>query len=234
MAAVELLERAGCSVAVDVPSGRGSRGLTCCGRPLISNGLLAEAVAHAEGNVRRLYPWAADGKPIIACEPSCILTLKDDYPALLRGQLRGMAETVAAACRTFEEFLERRLQHGDTEGEARLTWRPGPRQVLVQAHCHQRSLTGTTALFALLRRLPAATVVDLDAGCCGLAGSFGYEKEHYDVSLLVAEQRLLPLLRQAPADAVVAASGFSCRMQIAHCTGRTALHVAQLLREALD
>jgi Fe-S oxidoreductase len=85
-----------------------------------------------------------------------------------------------------------------------------------------------------LRRIPNSKVVELDAGCCGLAGSFGYEKEHYDVSLQVAEQRLLPALRAAPADAAIVATGFSCRMQIAHCTGRTALHPARLLYDVLS
>jgi FAD/FMN-containing dehydrogenase/Fe-S oxidoreductase len=216
LAAVQLLERAGCTVAVE-----GTAELSCCGRPLISNGLLTQAVAHAERNVRALYSWAAEGKPILACEPSCILTLKDDYPALLRGELRRMAETVAAACLTFEEFLEPRLQPIAT----------GPQQILVQPHCHQRSLTGTTALLSLLRRIHGATVVDLDAGCCGLAGSFGYEKEHYEVSLQIAEQRLAPLLREAATDTAIVAPGFSCRMQIAHCTGRIAVHPAVLLRD---
>jgi FAD/FMN-containing dehydrogenase/Fe-S oxidoreductase len=219
LAAVHLLERAGCVVTLDAPAA-----LSCCGRPLISNGLLTQAVAHAENNVRALYPWAAEGKPILACEPSCILTVKDDYPALLRGPLRRMAETVAAACRTFEEFLEPRFQ---TDVSI-------PRQILVQPHCHQRSLTGTAALLGLLRRIPGATVVDLDAGCCGLAGSFGYEKEHYEVSLQVAEQRLLPALRAAPSDAAIVAPGFSCRMQIAHCTGRVAVHPAMFLRDVLN
>jgi FAD/FMN-containing dehydrogenase/Fe-S oxidoreductase len=231
MAAVDLLERAGCAVALEVPGG-----LSCCGRPLISNGMLDEAIRHAERNVKSLYPWASEGKPILACEPSCLLTLKDDYPALLRGRLRVMADTVAAACLTFEEFLEQRLQLGGTGvspvhnlPDRRDAGPTGPRQLLVQPHCHQRSLTGTAALLALLRRIPGAMVTELDAGCCGLAGSFGYEKEHYDISLQVAEQRLLPALRQAPADAVIVAPGFSCRMQIAHCTGRIAVHPAQLL-----
>jgi len=215
LAVVELLERAGCVVTLDA-----SAALSCCGRPLISNGLLSQAVAHAESNVRALYPWAAEGKPILACEPSCILTVKDDYAALLRGPLRRMAETVAAACRTFEEFLEPRFQPAGT----------GPRRILVQPHCHQRSLTGTAALLELLRRIPGASVVDLDAGCCGLAGSFGYEKEHYEVSCQVAEQRLLPALRAAPAETAIVAPGFSCRMQIAHCSGRISVHPAQLLK----
>jgi Fe-S oxidoreductase len=234
LAAVELLERAGCVVAVDVPDGGDSAALTCCGRPFISNGLLADAVAQVERNVLRLHRWADEGKSIIACEPSCILTLKDDYPALLRGPMRRRAETVASVCRTFEEFLEERLRQRDKGGEAPLLpLRPETGPILVQAHCHQRSLIGTTALLSLLRRVGAAEVMDLDAGCCGLAGSFGYEKEHYDVSIQVAEQRLLPALRPAPARAVVVASGFSCRMQIAHCTGRAAVHPAEFLRGAV-
>jgi FAD/FMN-containing dehydrogenase/Fe-S oxidoreductase len=235
MAAVELLERAGCVVTVDVPDGGDSPALSCCGRPLISNGLLDAAVTHAERNVLRLHRWAAEGKPIVACEPSCILTLKDDYPALLRGSLRHQAETVAAVCRTFEEFLEYRLQQDEKRGTAPLlAFQPSTGPILVQAHCHQRSLTGTTALLALMRRIGRAEVMDLDAGCCGLAGSFGYEKEHYDVSMQVAQQRLLPALRQAPGRAVVVAAGFSCRMQIAHCTGRAAVHPAHLLRNLVQ
>jgi Fe-S oxidoreductase len=220
LAAVELLERAGQRVTL------GPAGLVCCGRPLISNGLLTEAIALAAHNVALLYDWAAVGKPIVACEPSCILTLRDDYPALLRGEQRRRAEAVAAACRTFEELL-------DSVPPDAVPLASGPRRVLVQGHCHQRALVGMGPLLRLLRRLPGAEVVDLDAGCCGLAGSFGYEKEHYDVSLAVGEQRLFPTLRQADAETVIVAPGFSCRTQIAHATGRTAVHPVTLLRAAL-
>jgi FAD/FMN-containing dehydrogenase/Fe-S oxidoreductase len=223
LAAVELLRRAGCAVTLGPPD------LRCCGRPLISNGLLAEAAAQARHNADRLYPWAAEGGRVIACEPSCVLTIQDDYPALLRGDARRRAETVATACRTFEEFLDGLLKgRGDGIG-----WGPGPARVLVQAHCHQRSLVGTGPLLRLLRRVSGAGVTDLDAGCCGLAGSFGYEREHYDVSLQVGEAALFPALRQAPLGAAVVAPGFSCRLQIAHATGRTALHPALLLRGLL-
>jgi FAD/FMN-containing dehydrogenase/Fe-S oxidoreductase len=198
-------------------------GLRCCGRPLISNGLLDRAVQHARHNTRCLFRWAEQGNRITACEPSCILTLKDDYPALLRGELRQQAETVAAACVTFEEYLEPRLP------EQLALVREGPKKVLVQAHCHQRSLVGVGPLLRLLRRIPGAEVIDLDAGCCGMAGSFGYEKEHYEVSRLVGEQRLFPALRQADPDTVVVAPGFSCRRQIEHFTGRRAVHPAELL-----
>jgi Fe-S oxidoreductase len=204
--------------------------LRCCGRPLISNGLLDQAVANARHNVERLYEWARGGGRIIACEPSCILTMRDDYPALLKGELRSQAETVAQACQTFEEFLESILL---PDSGAPLRWKPGPNKILVQAHCHQRSLVGTAPMLKLLRSIPGAEVIDLDAGCCGMAGSFGYETEHYEISRLVGEQRLLPAVRQAGPDTVVVAPGFSCRLQIRHFTGQQAYHPAELLRSCL-
>ena len=143
---------------------------------------------------------------------------------------------MAAACQTFEELLESVLAANDAGSpeaisgpRSELRFRPGPRKILVQGHCHQRSLVGMAPLLQLLRRVPGAEVVDLDAGCCGLAGSFGYEIEHYEVSRLVGEQRLFPAVRNAAPDAAVVAPGFSCRLQIHHFTERAALHPAQLL-----
>jgi FAD/FMN-containing dehydrogenase/Fe-S oxidoreductase len=241
--------------------------LWCCGRPLISNGLLAQATAHATHNVQRLYDWASRGWPIIACEPSCILTIKDDYPALLSDGLRRQAEAVASQCFTFEEFLLGALHRNDVScgfynWSARLRnefrseeeamdaplpewmrrkatapeqpfFRAGPAKIFVQGHCHQRALVGMEPTLSLLRRIPGAGVFDLDAGCCGMAGSFGYEKEHYEVSRLVGDQRLFPAIRKADAETVIVAPGFSCRMQIQHFTGRKALHPAQLLASLL-
>jgi Fe-S oxidoreductase len=103
----------------------------------------------------------------------------------------------------------------------------------VQAHCHQRSLIGIGPMLRVLQAIPGAEVIDLDAGCCGMAGSFGYEVEHYEVSRLVGEHRLFPALRRADPDAVIVAPGFSCRLQIRHFTGRAALHPAELLRSWL-
>ncbi len=222
LAAVELLRRLGCGVQVEAPGG-----LWCCGRPLISNGLLSEAVEHVRHNVEVLHPLADAGTTIVACEPSCLLTVKDDYPALAGRDLHAKARAVAAACLTLDELLDSLC-----EEKGGLPLRPGPAKVLVQGHCHQRALVGVGPLLRLLRRIPGTEVIDLDAGCCGLAGSFGYEKEHYDVSLRVGEQRLFPALRQTP-DAVIVAPGFSCRMQIAHATGRTALPPATLLESLL-
>jgi Fe-S oxidoreductase len=224
-AAISVMERAGCRVTLGPP------GLRCCGRPLISNGLLDQAVAHARHNVVLLHEFASAGIPIIACEPSCILTIKDDYPALLKGELRSQAMTVARSCMTFEEFL---LPILAARTDNPLPWQPGPARVLVQAHCHQRSLVGTGPMLELLRYIPGASVIDLDAGCCGMAGSFGYELEHYEISRLVGEQRLLPAVRQAGPEDVVVAPGFSCRQQIQHFTGRGAVHPAELLRSCLS
>jgi FAD/FMN-containing dehydrogenase/Fe-S oxidoreductase len=233
VAAYRLLLHSGCNARIGLPRGFKPveppevepSGLGCCGRPYISNGLLSHAVDLARRNTNALYRWARAGKRITACEPSCILTIKDDYPALLRGVDRLNAETVAAACLTFEEVMDTLLAGRE------LTPRPGP--ILVQAHCHQRALVGMGPLLSLLRRIPGAEVIDLDAGCCGMAGSFGYEKEHYEVSRLVGEQRLFPALRAADPDTVVVAPGFSCRRQIEHFTGRTALHPAELLVQLL-
>jgi FAD/FMN-containing dehydrogenase/Fe-S oxidoreductase len=217
IAAAELLRRSRCEVTL------GPAGLRCCGRPFISTGMLDQAVRNARENVALLHPLAVEGYTLTACEPSCILTIKDDYPALLRGELRKQAETVASQCVTCEEALE---QFHDAECSP---FREDTRRILVQGHCHQRSLVGMSATLRLLARIPGANLVDLDAGCCGMAGAFGYEREHYEVSRLVGEHHLFPALRQSGPDTVVVASGFSCRMQMAHFTGIAAVHSAELL-----
>jgi FAD/FMN-containing dehydrogenase/Fe-S oxidoreductase len=224
-AAIELLRRSGYSVTLGPP------GLRCCGRPLISCGLLDQAVVNARINVEELYRWSRVGGRITACEPSCILTIRDDYPALVAGELRTRAEAVAEACGTFEELI---AQGQARAGDTKLQLQPGPRRILVQAHCHQRSLVGTEPMLRVLQSIPGAEVMDLDGGCCGMAGSFGYEVEHYEVSRLVGEHRLLPAVRQADPDTVIVAPGFSCRLQIRHFTGRKAAHPAELLRTCLS
>jgi len=224
-ATIDLLGRLGCSVTFGPP------GLRCCGRPLISNGLLDQAVVNARHNVEQLFEWSLAGRPIIACEPSCILTIRDDYPALLRGEMRSQAEAVANTCRTFEEYLESILSDF---ASPQLDMKAGPRWILVQAHCHQQSLVGVGPMLRALELIPGSTVISLDAGCCGMAGSFGYEVEHYEVSRLVGEERLFPALRRAGPDDAIVAPGFSCRLQIRHFTGREAVHPAELLHSQLS
>jgi FAD/FMN-containing dehydrogenase/Fe-S oxidoreductase len=244
LAACEILNRLGCDLHTDFdldcrnsiptpPLDELFPNLRCCGRPFISNGMLDHASACAAANMEWLYPLAAAGAPIVACEPSCILTIKDDYPALLKGEARRQAHTVAAMCFTFEELVEQLFAEARVAGNADHSFRAGPKKILVQGHCHQRSLVGMGATLRLLRRIPGAEVIDIDAGCCGMAGSFGYEKEHYEISRLVGEQRLFPALRRAEADTAIVAPGFSCRLQIEHFTVRKAVHPAMLLQSLL-
>jgi FAD/FMN-containing dehydrogenase/Fe-S oxidoreductase len=223
-ASIQLLQLAGCTISLGPPE------LHCCGRPLISNGLLDQAVVNARLNVERLFEWSRYGRSIVTCEPSCVLTIRDDYPALLKGEWRSRAEAVARTCYTIEELLESSLVRST---EQHLRWKTGPRQILAHPHCHQRALVGTGPMLRLLRLIPGADVIDLDAGCCGMAGSFGYEIEHYELSRMIGERRLLPAVRGAGQNTTIVAPGFSCRLQIEHFTGRHAIHPALLLRDCV-
>ena len=218
IAAAEVLESAG--TLVDLAPN------VCCGRPLISQGLLAEARERAAENTRRLHPLVAAGKQIVFLEPSCLSALRDDVPALLRDEEQRKARQVADACFLFEEFLE----HAASDGRACLTLRAGPARVLLHGHCHQTSLGLLAPAKALLERIPGAQVTDLDAGCCGMAGSFGYAREHFDVSRQIGERRLLPAARALEPGSVLVAAGVSCRHQVHDFTGVRALHPAELLR----
>jgi len=201
----------------------------CCGRPLISQGLLADARELAARNVRRLYDAAARGEPLVFLEPSCLSAIREDAPALLRGDDQRKARVVADACVLFEDVVERAL----ARDPSRLTLRAGPSRVLLHGHCHQKAMGLLPATRSLLSRIPGCTVVDLDAGCCGMAGSFGYAVEHYDVSRQIGERRLLPAARALKDGDVLVAPGTSCREQVAHFTGVKALHPATLLHSLI-
>jgi FAD/FMN-containing dehydrogenase/Fe-S oxidoreductase len=201
----------------------------CCGRPLISQGRLPEARRLAAANVHALYDAAERGQAIVFVEPSCLSAVREDAPDLLRGELRRRARVVAQRAVLFEEFLEAEC----AAGRAVLALKPGPSDVLLHPHCHQRSMGLAAPAKALLSRIPSATVVDLDAGCCGMAGSFGYTRNHHDVSLAIAERKLLPAARAMTAGSVLVAAGTSCRHQVADFAGVTAVHPAVLLRSLL-
>jgi FAD/FMN-containing dehydrogenase/Fe-S oxidoreductase len=222
--AVEVLERAGYRVRVPPR--------TCCARPIISKGLLEQAREHAAFNVRMLAPFAEQGLPIVGVEPSCILTLREDYPALLPG---AETERVAAAVQTIDEFLFRLTKEGRLPYPAANGGSPGaaPREYVLHGHCHQKSLVGTGPTLGVLRGIPGARVREIPSGCCGMAGSFGYEKEHYALSMAIGEQRLFPAVRRAAPEAVIVADGISCRQQIAHGTQRSARHLVEVVAEAL-
>jgi len=197
----------------------------CCGRPKISKGLLVEARALAERNVSLLYPLADAGRTFVFCEPSCLSAMREDVPSLLRGDDQRRARVVAAACRLFEEVA------GSVADM--LPLRPGPPSILLHGHCHQKSMGLVAPAKALLARIPDATVVDLDAGCCGMAGSFGYAREHFDVSRRIGERKLLPAVRAKLPGTRVVAAGTSCRHQVLDFTGEQAVHPAVLLRSLL-
>jgi len=193
---------------------------------MISQGMLREAKTLAEENVGRLRAFAEGGVPIVGLEPSCAVTLKDEYPDLVPGPA---AEAVARQTFLFEEFLAALAAAG-----VRVPYAREDRRVVLHGHCHQKALVGIGPSAAALRAVPGWQVEPLDSGCCGMAGSFGVEREHYDVSLAMGERVLFKAVRAAPADALIVAAGASCRQQIAHGTGRRAVHLAEALAGALD
>jgi len=217
-AAVKVLEAAGFEVLL--PEHR------CCGRPMISKGLIATAREHAAYNVEALSAYAAQGIPIVGCEPSCILTFRDEYPDLLDDPRAG---ELAKSTFMIEEFLVG-LQE---RGELALPFAAAARSILLHGHCHQKALIGSSPSLRVLRLLPGARVEEVDSGCCGMAGSFGYEAEHYALSLAIGERRLFPAVRARGADTEIVAAGVSCRQQIAHGTGRRARHLVEVLADAL-
>jgi len=216
-AASELLAAAGFTTVLP--------GHRCCGRPMLSKGLLDEARVAARDTLDRLAPFAAQGVPIVGLEPSCLSALCDDYLYLLPQDPR--VSQVAEQVLSLEEFIGREAAEGELELAGGLA------SVVLHGHCHQKALTGTGPARRALELIPGTDVGEVDSGCCGMAGSFGYETEHYDISLAMAEDRLLPAIRGSDAGAMWVAAGASCRQQIEHGTGRRALHPAEVLRDAL-
>ncbi|MEE2701408.1 MAG: anaerobic glycerol-3-phosphate dehydrogenase subunit C [Chloroflexota bacterium] len=217
IATVELLEAAGYDVLL--------ADKVCCGRPMISKGLLDKAKANAQINVDRLHWYTKQGIPIVGCEPSCLLTLRDEYPDMLGTQ---EANDVAANTYMIDEFLSKL----HSEGILNLKFKEMPGKALFHGHCHQKALVGTAASLATLRLVPGLEVEEIQSGCCGMAGSFGYEREHYDISMSIGEQRLFPAVRSQEKSTVVI-MGTSCRHQIEDGTGYQPMHLVEILRSAL-
>ncbi|OWK34425.1 FAD-binding and (Fe-S)-binding domain-containing protein [Fimbriiglobus ruber] len=195
----------------------------CCGRAMISKGFLTDARQLARKAIPQLARAAAEGAPILGLEPSCILTLADEWPELVPGH---EAKQVAGAAQLAEAWIAARA----AAGEFPLATEPRPQQLLLHPHCHQRALVGPASSADALKLVPGADVTVLDAGCCGMAGAFGYEKAHYDLSVQIAGLQLVPALAAEP-DAVVVAPGTSCRHQIRDLTGRVAKHPVEVLAE---
>lgn len=223
MATVEVLEALG--YAVDIPEHVES------GRASLSKGLLRRARGFAEENVRRLHPIVSAERPLVGIEPSALLTFRDEYPDLLRGESQHRARELAAHCFLADEFLARELD----AGRIRPRGLPPPKPVVhLHGHCHQRALASLTSTVRVLEQLGGYDVRLIPSGCCGMAGSFGYETEHYAVSQQIGELVLFPRVRSTPVGEWIAAPGTSCRHQIHDGAGREVLHPMQLLRASLE
>ena len=199
----------------------------CCGRPMISKGLLDSAGENARHNVDLLHPYVQRGVRVVGCEASCVSAITDDWPDLLGGDYR--AKEVAGAVVTIEQLLVETAEDGGQQIE----WSDLEKQVKFFGHCHQRALEGTEDSVAALNIPPGYTASEISAGCCGMAGSFGYEKDHLDVATAVGEDRLFPAVRDASPGEEIATSGVSCREQIGFNTGRESRHIVEILTDAL-
>ncbi len=232
-AALAVLRAAGHRVAVakPAPDAQARRPL-CCGRTFLAYGLIDEARDEAQRVVEALAPHVARGAAIVGLEPSCLLSLRDEFLALRLGDA---AERLAEHAFLIEEFLA--VQHANGALALPLAALP-QRRALVHAHCHQKAFDAASAVLAVLRMIPELTVETIESSCCGMAGAFGYAADHYDISMRMAESSLLPAVRNADRDTLIIADGTSCRHQIAdgtRATGqREAIHAVRVLERALS
>lgn len=224
-AALEVLKAAGYAVHIAQPAA-GERAL-CCGRTFHSSGLIDEARAEATRMLDALTPFAERGLPIVGLEPSCLLMLRDEYHSLGLGE---RVAKVAASALLLEEFLAR--EHDAKR--LRLALKPLDGKVLVHGHCHQKAFGAMPAMAKVLGLVPGLQVEFIESSCCGMAGSFGMEAEHYDMAMQMGELSLLPKIRAADADMLLIANGTSCRHQIRDGAAREATHLAQVLQQALQ
>jgi len=223
-AAVRVLEATGHRVST---AGTAGERPPCCGRTYLATGMVEEARAEARRTLAALRPFLDRGVPVLGLEPSCLFTFRDEYPVLLPGDPD--VPRLAKAAMLADEYLAAELRAGRCE----FPWRTRTeREIRVHGHCHQKAFGTFDATLELLRAMPGAKVEAIESGCCGMAGAFGYELGHYDVSMKMGELALLPAVRAAGAARIVAA-GTSCRHQIAHGAGREAVHPMVVLAEAL-
>ncbi len=227
-AAVDVLTAAGYQVQVlgPAPGDPEPRRALCCGRTYLSNGLVEEARAEARRVLAAVRPALEAGIPVVGLEPACLYALKDDFYSLALGE---DVARLAKQCYMFEEFLMREKERRGFDLPLKPLDLP---KALLHGHCHQKAFGATKSLRKVLGWIPGFEFELVEASCCGMGGSFGYEAEHDGMSRKMAELSLMPAIRQAPA-APILADGFSCRHQIEDCTGRRPMHIAVLLQQAL-
>jgi FAD/FMN-containing dehydrogenase/Fe-S oxidoreductase len=224
-AAMAVLIAAGYSVHAAKPADKGRP--LCCGRTFLSSGMVDEARAEAQRVIASLKPFVEKGIPIVGLEPSCLLTLRDEFSSLLPGD-----ETNALFQHAFlfEEFLAAE----EAKGKLQLKLKPLPeKRALLHGHCHQKAFAVMSSVQQVLAMVPELIVETVESSCCGMAGSFGYDAKHFDTSMKMGELSLLPAVREADTNCLIVADGTSCRHQIQDGTGREAIHVARVLEMAL-
>jgi len=224
--ATDVLTAAGYTV-FHPPASQGRRPL-CCGRTFLAAGLVEEARQEARRMLDALGPFVTRGIPIIGLEPSCLFTLRDEFPSMLPGTA---TEVLAARAVSFEEFLADEAEKGRLDLKLKAL---KSSEAYLHGHCHQKAFNVMGPVQQVLQLVPALGVTPVASSCCGMAGAFGYHKDTVEVSRAMAEISLLPAVRNAPEDALIVADGTSCRAQIGDGAGRTAVHVARVLRQALD
>lgn len=200
------------------------------GRALLSKGLVKKAQQYANANIELLHDKITENTPLIGIEPSAILTFRDEYPVLVTENLREKARNIAPHCLMVEEFLMQEMKAGRIKEES---FTEEEKKIVFHGHCHQKSLAGTASSKFIMSFPKNYSVQELKTGCCGMAGSFGYEAEHYEISVKVAELVLYPSIRKMDKNSQMAANGTSCRHQIHDGTGVKAQHPVEILYEAL-
>ncbi|MCO5265493.1 MAG: FAD-binding protein [Lentimicrobium sp.] len=222
ISAIKALNKLG--YRVEIPA------VTESGRTFLSKGLIRKARKIAEKNVTILAPIVTEATPLIGIEPSAILTFRDEYLDLTRGALKETALSLSKNCLLFDDFIMHEVEAGHI---TRAQFNENPCHIRLHGHCHQKSLASTASTRQMLTLPVNYTVDEIKSGCCGMAGSFGYEAEHYEVSMKVGELVLFPEIRKTEAAAIIAAPGTSCRHQIEDGTGRKALHPVEVFWESL-
>jgi len=200
------------------------------GRTFLSKGLLRKAQKVAHKNIQTLVGKVSYESPLVGIEPSAILSFRDEYIRLSRGETKEHAKSIAKHTYLFEEFINKEFQAGNIKLEQ---FEDTFINIKMHGHCHQKAISDTNILKEVLEIPKNSKVFEIKSGCCGMAGSFGYEKEHYEISMKIGELILFPSIRETPDDYLIVAPGTSCREQIKDGTGRTALHPAQVLLSVL-
>lgn len=215
IAAYELLQKCGYNVEL--------AHVGCCQRTRISHGFLREAKEEGSKTAQGLDHWLQQGIKVLVCEPSCASALNDDLPDMIDDD--GLSQRMASGILMIDQFLASEVKNGSLK----VQFRSKAKDIMIHGHCHQKALYGTEAMKELLDMDEKVNCSEIPSGCCGMAGSFGYEKEHYDLSQKIGEEILFPAVKQAGTDAEVVACGFSCRHQINDFAGKKAKHWVEII-----